>query len=236
MRMIKIFNSSFISIWKWVAFWMIFLGTAFQLYGDKAKVPNDIRWIRQSLEYERLCEQVYQRSTVQILKVLKKESKKKNLALVVDLDETVLNNSLYQVERWQAGLTFTQDSWSDWVNRKEAGLVPGAKEFLSTVRKKGVRVVFLSNRMNHNLEPTRGNLRLLGVLDPRDLFLLRLDKNDLKEVRRKEVTDGTGRMKKVGPLHVIGYVGDQMGDFPSDRKQEFGKTNFLLPNPMYGKW
>ena len=236
MRVIKIFNSSFISIWKWVAFWMIFLGTAFQLYGDKAKVPNDIRWIRQSLEYERLCEQVYQRSTVQILKVLKKESKKKNLALVVDLDETVLNNSLYQVERWQAGLTFTQDSWSDWVNRKEAGLVPGAKEFLSTVRKKGVRVVFLSNRMNHNLEPTRENLRLLGVLDPDDLFLLRLDKNDLKEVRRKEVTDGTGRMKKVGPLKVIGYVGDQMGDFPSDRKQEFGKTNFLLPNPMYGKW
>ena len=215
---------------------MIFLGTAFQLYGGKAKVPNDIRWIRQSLEYERLCEQVYQRSTVQILKVLKKESKKKNLALVVDLDETVLNNSLYQVERWQAGLTFTQDSWSDWVNRKEAGLVPGAKDFLSTVRKKEVRVVFLSNRMNHNLEPTRENLRLLGVLDPDDLFLLRLDKDDLKEVRRKEVMEGTGRMKKIGPLRVIGYVGDQMGDFPSKGAKEFGKTNFILPNPMYGKW
>lgn len=236
MRMIKIFNSSFISILKRVAFWMIFLGLAFQLYGDKEKVPNDIRWIRQSLEYERLCEQVYQRSTVQILKVLKKESKKQNLAVVVDLDETVLNNSLYQVERWQAGLSFTQDSWSEWVNRKEAGLVPGVKEFLSAVRKKGVRVVFLSNRMNHNLEPTRENLRLLGVLDPNDLFLLRLDKNDLKEVRRKEVTDGTGRMKKIGPLNVIGYVGDQMGDFPSGQKKEFGKTNFLLPNPMYGKW
>ena len=236
MRMIKIFNSSFISILKRVAFWMIFLGSAFQLYGDKEKVPNNIRWIRQSLEYERLCEQVYQRSTVQILKVLRKESKKQNLAVVVDLDETVLNNSLYQVERWQAGLSFTQDSWSEWVNRKEAGLVPGVKEFLSAVRKKGVRVVFLSNRMNHNLEPTRENLRLLGVLDPDDLFLLRLDKNDLKEVRRKEVTDGTGRMKKIGPLNVIGYVGDQMGDFPSGQKKEFGKTNFLLPNPMYGKW
>lgn len=97
-------------------------------------------------------------------------------------------------------------------------------------------MVFLSNRMNHNLEPTRENLRLLGVLDPDDLFLLRLDKNDLKEVRRKEVTDGTGRMKKIGPLNVIGYVGDQMGDFPSGQKKEFGKTNFLLPNPMYGKW
>ena len=70
--------------------------------------------------------------------------------MVVDLDETVLNNSLYQVERWQDGLTFTQDSWSDWVNRKEAGLVPGAKDFLIAVRKKGIRVVFLSNRMNQD--------------------------------------------------------------------------------------
>jgi 5'-nucleotidase (lipoprotein e(P4) family) len=173
---------------------------------------------------------------VAILRTVKAEKNSGNLAVVVDLDETVLDNSHYQVERWKAGLSFTQDSWSDWVNRKEAGLIPGAKAFLSTVRKKGVRVVFLSNRMNDNLKPTRENLQALGALDPRDLFLLRLDKDDLKEVRRKEVTDGTGRMKKVGPLKVIGYVGDQMGDFPSDRKLEFGKTNFLLPNPMYGKW
>jgi len=200
------------------------------------KLPNDVRWVRQSAEHRTLCEQLFRQATVAILRQVKMEKGSKNLAVVVDLDETVLDNSLYQVERWKAGLSFTQDSWSDWVNRKEAGLVPGARAFLSAVRKKGVRVVFLSNRMNHNLEPTRVNLQALGVLDPKDLFLLRLDKNDLKEVRRKEVTDGTGRMKKVGPLHVIGYLGDQMGDFPSDVSKEFGRINFLLPNPMYGKW
>ena len=200
------------------------------------KLPNDVRWVRQSAEHRTLCEQLFRQATVAILRQVKMEKGSKNLAVVVDLDETVLDNSLYQVERWKAGLSFTQDSWSDWVNREEAGLIPGARAFLSAVRKKGVRVVFLSNRMNHNLEPTRVNLQALGVLDPKDLFLLRLDKNDLKEVRRKEVTDGTGRMKKVGPLHVIGYVGDQMGDFPSDVSKEFGRINFLLPNPMYGKW
>ena len=200
------------------------------------KLPNDVRWVPQSAEHRTLCEQLFRQATVAILRQVKMEKGSKNLAVVVDLDETVLDNSLYQVERWKAGLSFTQDSWSDWVNRKEAGLVPGARAFLSAVRKKGVRVVFLSNRMNHNLEPTRVNLQALGVLDPMDLFLLRLDKHDLKEVRRKEVTDGTGRMKKVGPLHVIGYVGDQMGDFPSDVSKEFGRINFLLPNPMYGKW
>ena len=213
----------------------LFLTGSF-LVGGEEKLPNDVRWVRQSTEHKTLCEQLFRQATVTILRTVKTEKSTGNLAVVVDLDETVLDNSLYQVERWKAGLSFTQDSWSDWVNRKEAGLIPGAKEFLSAVRKKGVRVVFLSNRMNDNLEPTRGNLRLLGVLDSKDLFLLRLDKDDLKEVRRKEVTDGTGRMKKVGPLKVLGYVGDQMGDFPRVRTKEFGKTNFLLPNPMYGKW
>lgn len=200
------------------------------------KLPNDIRWIRQSIEYRALCEQLFRQATVAILRKVKTEKNSDNLAVVVDLDETVLDNSLYQVERWKAGLSFTQDSWSEWVNREEAGLVPGAKEFLKAVRKKGVRVVFVSNRMNKNLEPTRRNLLALEVLAPNDLFLLRLDKDDVKEVRRREVNEGKARMKKVGPLNVIGYVGDQMGDFPSGQAKEFGKTSFLLPNPMYGKW
>jgi 5'-nucleotidase (lipoprotein e(P4) family) len=200
------------------------------------KLPNDIRWIRQSIEYRALCEQLFRQATVAILRKVKTEKNSDNLAVVVDLDETVLDNSLYQVERWKAGLSFTQDSWSEWVNREEAGLVPGAMEFLKAVRKKGVRVVFVSNRMNKNLEPTRRNLLALEVLAPNDLFLLRLDKDDVKEVRRREVNEGKARMKKVGPLNVIGYVGDQMGDFPSGQAKEFGKTSFLLPNPMYGKW
>ena len=200
------------------------------------KLPNDIRWIRQSIEYRALCEQLFRQATLVILRKVKTEKNSDNLAVVVDLDETVLDNSLYQVERWKAGLSFTQDSWSEWVNREEAGLVPGAKEFLKAVRKKGVRVVFVSNRMNKNLEPTRRNLLALEVLAPNDLFLLRLDKDDVKEVRRREVNEGKARMKKVGPLKVVGYVGDQMGDFPSGQAKEFGKTSFLLPNPMYGKW
>ena len=200
------------------------------------KLPNDIRWIRQSIEYRALCEQLFRQTTVAILRKVKTEKNSDNLAVVVDLDETVLDNSLYQVERWKAGLSFTQDSWSEWVNREEAGLVPGAKELLKAVRKKGVRVVFVSNRMNENLEPTRRNLLALEVLAPNDLFLLRLDKDDVKEVRRREVNEGKARMKKVGPLKVVGYVGDQMGDFPSGQAKEFGKTSFLLPNPMYGKW
>jgi 5'-nucleotidase (lipoprotein e(P4) family) len=213
----------------------VFLANLFILNAEE-KLPNDVRWVRQSAEYSTLCKQLFRQATAVILKTVKSEKSSGNLVVVVDLDETVLNNSLYQVERWKAGLSFTQDSWSDWVKREEAKLVSGAKDFLNAVRKKGVRVIFLSNRMNSNLKPTRGNLEALGVLDPSDLFLLRENKSDTKEIRRKEVLAGKGRMKEIGPLKVIGYVGDQMGDFPNDRMSDFGKINFILPNPMYGKW
>ena len=227
---------SLIQMGKWIFLPLALFGFLLPLCVGKEKLPNDVRWVRESNEYKGLCEQLFNQARSAILKTTKVERNRKDLAVVVDLDETVLNNSLYQVERWMAGLSFTQDSWSNWVNREEAELVSGAKDFLIAVRKKGVRVIFLSNRMNSNLKPTQGNLEALGVLDPSDLFLLRENKSDTKEIRRKEVSEGTGRMKEIGPLKVIGYVGDQMGDFPNGRMADFGKINFLLPNPMYGKW
>ena len=57
-----------------------------------------------------------------------------------------------------------------------------------------------------------------------------------REKRRAEVLEGSGRMSKVGPLKVIAYFGDAMGDFPKQSEKDFGETNFILPNPMYGKW
>ena len=201
---------------------------------EEKKLPNDLRWVRESKEYENLCRQIYGQAEEKISQLAKQE--KGNLAVVIDLDETVLDNSQYQVERLGLGLGFTQESWSHWVNREEAKLVPGAKAFLRKAREMGLRVVFLSNRMHSNLKPTKENLRALGVLEAGDLFLLRLNKEDTKEIRRSEVVSGTGRMKDVGPLKVVAYLGDQMGDFPTATNETLGSSVFVFPNPMYGKW
>ncbi len=201
---------------------------------DSSSLPNDIRWVRQSGEYKELCKQVFQQAWYQIKKQAGSGGTK--WAVVVDLDETILDNSLYQVDRWGKGLGFTQESWSEWVNQKEAGLVPGAKVFLEKTRSLGGTVVFMSNRMHHNLQPTMENLKGLSVWQKEDLFLLRENKQDTKEIRRKEVLEGTGRMKKVGPLKVLAYLGDQIGDFPNKSGEVFGVSQFLLPNPTYGKW
>lgn len=201
---------------------------------DSSSLPNDIRWVRQSGEYKELCMQVYRQAWYQVNRQAGSSGTK--LAIVVDLDETILDNSLYQVGRWRKGLGFTQESWSEWVNQKEAGLVPGAKVFLEKARNLGVTIVFMSNRMHHNLQPTIENLKELSVWQKEDLFLLREDKQDTKDIRRKEVLEGTGRMKKVGPLKVLAYLGDQVGDFPDKSGEVFGVNQFLLPNPTYGKW
>jgi 5'-nucleotidase (lipoprotein e(P4) family) len=205
-------------------------------------LPNDVRWVQSSKEYKVLCEYIFRKAAESVQKqvgLFKAEGSKEKIrryVVVVDLDETVLDNSFYQIERWRAGLGFTQDSWSLWVKRKQAELVPGAKSFLDSVRNNGIQVIFLSNRMSHNLKSTQENLLKLGALDSTDLFLLRQNKLDTKQKRRTEIMTGTGRMDQLGPSSVICYVGDQMGDFPSDQASGLGRKYFLLPNPMYGKW
>ena len=100
------------------------------------------------------------------------------------------------------------------MNRKEAGLVPGAKDFLDFVRNKKIQVIFLSNRLDENLGPTKTNLSTFDVLGKNDIFLLRQNKSDTKEKRRNEVLNGTGRMKRVGPFNVIVYGGIRLGTSP----------------------
>ena len=210
-------------------------GPSSLLLGQEDKLTNDVRWVRKSSEYANLCKQTF-RMAQDIVRDQIKNSSGQKIAVVMDLDETVLDNSLYQVERHRVGLGFTQDSWSVWVKREEAGLVPGAKSFIDFLRKQPVRLIFLSNRMNENLAPTKSNLRKLGVLRADDLFLLRVDKPDTKIKRRSEIIEGKGRMKKAGAYVVIAYFGDSSGDFPAASEDAFGKTHFMLPNPMYGKW
>tara|TARA_Y100000768_G_scaffold98893_1_gene72204 strand:+ start:1741 stop:2637 length:897 start_codon:yes stop_codon:yes gene_type:complete len=163
--------------------------------------------------------------------------KQRNYAIVMDLDETVLDNSQYQVQLFRKNETFNQTSWSEWVNMEKATLLSGAKEFINFARSKNIQIIFMSNRMNYNLEPTKNNLKALGVVQDTDIFLLRLDKADKKDVRRSEIFNSKGRMKEYPQYEVIAYFGDQYGDFPSVKNnEEWPKQYYMFPNPMYGKW
>jgi len=196
---------------------------------EESKLPNDIRWVTKSSEYKMLCEQVFSEASTYTSKKIRSNKKQ---AVIMDLDETVLDNSMYQVENFNQGLSFNMDSWAKWVNREEAGLVPGAKKYINLLRTLDIQIVFISNRMNDRVDATKENLKKLGIFSDKDIYLLRLNKEDKKHIRRNEVFKGTNRMKPFGSFEVIAFIGDAKGDFPSKHKGR----NFILPNPMYGKW
>ena len=203
---------------------------------EKEKLPNDIRWVTNSSEYQILSKQIYNNATLNLLPLIKK--KNEVFAVIMDLDETVLDNSAYQINLVENNLSFTPENWSEWVNQENATLIPGAKEFISKLREyANIQIIFLSNRMHSNLEPTINNMKKLNILDEKDVFLLRKDKADKKYIRRDEIILGKGRMNEMGPMQIIGYFGDAAHDFPKEDKfYKFGSNMFMFPNPMYGKW
>ena len=199
------------------------------------KLPNDIRWVTNSSEYKILCEQTYKNAWENLSSVIKAADSQS--VIIMDLDETVLDNSKYQIGLMKKNESYNPESWSVWVNIQEADLVPGVKEFIDNVRKTNVRIVFLSNRMAKNELPTIENMKALNIYEEEDIFMLRMDKPDKKYIRRLEVLEGTGRMQSVGPMNVLAYFGDARHDFPDpNNKYIFGENMFMLPNPMYGKW
>lgn len=202
---------------------------------NEVELPNDIRWVTNSSEYKILCEQTYKNAWENLAETLKNASAQS--AIIMDLDETILDNSDYQVGLTEKNESYKPESWFVWVNQEEAKLVPGAKEFIDSVRTTKTRLIFLSNRMAKNELPTINNMKQLSIYEDDDIFLLRIDKPDKKHIRRAEVINGTGRIKDIGPMTVLAYFGDARHDFPDpDDYYQFGFNMFMFPNPMYGKW
>ncbi|MBI73097.1 MAG: hypothetical protein CMG61_06845 [Candidatus Marinimicrobia bacterium] len=196
------------------------------------KLPNDIRWVVKSDEYEMICIQTYDLAKSRLKEIYLESDDISGKAIIMDLDETILNNSQYQVEISRKGETFNMKSWAKWVNRSEASLVPGAKEFIDLARDIGIQLIFISNRMDKRLDSTKKNMKSLNIFSDDDIYLLRLDRKDKKTIRRNEVFKGENRMSEYGPFDVVMYFGDAMGDF---EEKDF-YNNFIFPNPMYGKW
>ena len=94
---------------------------------EDAKLPNEVRWVKKSSEYSSLCEQIYNSARL----VLQNQFVGiERPIIVMDLDETVLNNAQYQVELFEKSETYNPNSWNVWVNKELATAVPGAKSFI----------------------------------------------------------------------------------------------------------
>jgi acid phosphatase len=220
------------------------LFTAFTAYAQTppATTSLEIKYVRDSAEYSALSREVYRIATDAAL--AKGKATKGAWGVILDVDETALDNSTYQLERMTYTVPFEDVSWLAWINRSEAGSVPGVADFLTAVRAAGGKVAFITNRDEKAREGTQRNLQRNGLWSSNDVLCLIAD-NYPKSARRKEVAEGIGKCSWSGvKVNVVAFVGDQMGDFPQTGESfdgagsdtQFGRSFFLLPNPMYGGW
>jgi 5'-nucleotidase (lipoprotein e(P4) family) len=224
----------------------VFVVSLGHVFAQQAPTARElgIKYMRDSQEYATLSRQVYRLASEAVSRGAQ-ENPGRPWAVVLDVDETALDNSTYQLERAAYGLPYDPASWAAWIERREAGAVPGVVDFIDLVRKAGGRVAWITNREASLTEPTRANLEGVGLWTASDRLCLQKSSQHTKADRRREVVTGEGECAWTGsPARVVVFVGDQMGDFPGPAEQipqtgsdaAFGRTCFLLPNSMYGGW
>jgi 5'-nucleotidase (lipoprotein e(P4) family) len=207
------------------------------------RAPEAIRWSRDSAEHRALFLQVYRGATAYVEREAANRAAG-SWAVVLDADETVIDNSLYQLERAQAGKPFDAESWRAWCARREATPLPGAAAFLSRVRVLGGRIAIVTNRTVAECPDTEAVFVARGLAY--DVMLCKPDGGPSdKNPRIEAVAYGT-TPAGLPPLDIVAVVGDNIQDFPGQsqaiRKQgdeafaPFGARFFVLPNPMYGSW
>jgi 5'-nucleotidase (lipoprotein e(P4) family) len=202
---------------------------------------REVHWFRTAAEYRALAVQVF-RDAGEAVRDGVRDREPGSWAVIMDADETILDNSEFERRIAESGVEFEESMWSDWVREEAAGLVPGAAGFIALVHELGGRVAIVTNRDEELCPATWSNLAALGV---RPAALLCETETGEKEPRFRMVREGTAA-EGLPPLEVVAWIGDNIGDFP-DATQAlrdapdpaldlFGRRYFVLPNPMYGSW
>jgi 5'-nucleotidase (lipoprotein e(P4) family) len=192
-------------------------------------------------EYRALCYQAFNLGKVMLDKDLTDKSVDKHRIIVLDVDETVLDNSPFQAKCILESTTYPVN-WDEWCKLAKAKALPGAIEFLKYAKSNGLHIYYVTNRKIHLKEFTVKNLNDLGFPDADNEHVIMRTTVDSKEPRRQEL------MEK---YHISLFFGDNLNDFSdvfekkdSDNraaevdmvKAMFGQRFIVLPNAMYGDW
>lgn len=223
---------------------------------------NATVWYQLALERDLVYRTVYRGAAHRLQAALKDKSwdalpkedrandpKRLPPAIIVDVDETVLDNAPDQVRQIRERRGFDEATWGQWVSEQKAKPLAGAAEFLTDAAKQGVTVFYISNRDASLADATVANLRSAGFpLADANQFL---GLGTFVEGCEQEGSSKSCRRQLVARTHrVLMQFGDQVGDFvqivantPDGRRSVMapyadwiGERWFVLPNPMYGSW
>lgn len=215
-------------------------------------------FVQTSAEYRACCLQAYNLASLRLAAALgKNAAPPSTLAVVLDLDETVLDNGAFQSMMIRSRLAYDQRLWDLWEAEHwdKWELVPGAKDFVVEAAKAGVHVIYISNRNEKFRGQTKRGLERLGLPLADDEHLKLAADTSNKTVRRAAAEKA---------YTVVLHVGDNLRDFDEafrspaigadagtkaltaaiqQRKdlvdqhaKAWGDRWIVIPNPIYGEW
>jgi 5'-nucleotidase (lipoprotein e(P4) family) len=244
-------------------------GTA---HGQSAMAPplrethenlNGVLWMQTAAEYQAITRGLYRLAAIQLDRALQdprwtaipEQAGRADLpalkaAVILDVDETVLDNSPEEGQRVRDRVAYTPDLFRLWAARTEAATVPGAADFLRHAAARDVEIFLVTNRDPEWRDQTIENLRKDGITIAVDHVLCYGEHG-----RAQDPGDKSGRRQFVAATHrVLLMAGDDLGDFVAisdagkrldraarsaivDRFSAYWEERwFVLPNPVYGSW
>ncbi|HZK06628.1 MAG TPA: 5'-nucleotidase, lipoprotein e(P4) family [Bacteroidales bacterium] len=197
---------------------------------------------QQAAEFRALCYQAYNIAHSNMNAIYDTATDLSRLAIVMDLDETVLDNSAYEAQIILDSLAYPH-GWDEWMYAASAKALPGAVDFIKSVEAKGVHVFYITNRREKYREATIENLKKLDIAPLDSSYLMLRLEQSTKEPRRLKVLEN---------YQIVMLFGDNLVDFAkafdgpqsSSRRAEvtdslrdaFGNRFIVFPNVMYGDW
>ncbi len=219
---------------------------------------NAVAWVQNSAEYKLLTEQTYRMAMSQLyvgvhdrkwsadeIQVAQGGFEDKKPAIILDVDETVLDNSAFNARNVARGIDYSSEAWNAWCNEEKADVIPGSLEFVLAAQGLGVEVFFITNRRDEVKPATINNLKRLGFPADEDHVLTQNSK-DNRDGRKK-----TRRAMVAKDHRIVLLIGDNMSDMcldldVRDNKQRnaiarkktdlLGSRWIMIPNPVYGQW
>lgn len=218
---------------------------------DTHEMLNAVLWRQTSAEYAVIARQTYRQARENLDHALADPQWSAALeqtggyhglppAVILDLDETVFDDTGYEVRIIRRLGQYSPESFAAWCREVDAPLVPGVREFLEYAVARGVAVFYYSSRREALRECTSRNLRALRLPLPAATHLLLNDGRNKSERRAQVARD----------YRILLLVGDDLEDFidgsrqrPATRRelaldylQRWGRDWIILPNPVYGHW
>jgi 5'-nucleotidase (lipoprotein e(P4) family) len=204
---------------------------------------QSVLWQQHAAEYRALAYQAFNLAQMQLDDILENRTEHvKPIAIVTDIDETVLDNSPYSGKQIELDEDFTVLRWTDWVKQKKAKALPGALNFFNYAKRKGVDVFYISNRSINQKMETIENLQVMGFPFADKAHVLLKDTISGKDPRRLQVQE---------THDIVLLLGDNLSDFSEvfdnrstlernksvdSLKALFGVKFIVLPNAIYGDW